>query len=58
MMLILIGMFIGMIIGAISWHIGMLIADNYREKHGCYDYCEDCGKPTPHRLSKWITKKS
>lgn len=35
--------FSGMILGAISWHIGMLIADNIRRKAGCYRRCQNCG---------------
>ena len=42
---------IGIILGAVAWHIGLLIADDMRKRHGCYDHCEYCGKPIPKPLS-------
>ena len=40
-----------MFLGAVSWHMGLLRMEATQKKHGCYSYCEYCGKPMPRPLT-------
>ncbi len=33
-----------MVVGAISWHIGLLLMRWRQKKHGCFSHCEYCGR--------------
>ncbi len=47
----------GMILGAVSWHIGLLMMEEIQRKHGCFTHCEYCGKPVLQSLASVIRGK-
>ncbi len=47
---------LGIFIGAISWHIGLLIMVGMQKKGGCYRHCEYCGHLYDYPLTFAIKK--
>ena len=45
-----------MMLGAARWHMGLLIMGNTQKRHGCFDYCEWCGKPIQKPLASVLRR--
>ena len=48
---------LGILLGAVSWHIGLLRMEAMQKKGGCYRHCEHCGRPYDYPLSFVLKKK-
>ena len=53
----LLGIVVGIFLGAVAWHIGLLIADAMRRRGGCYRHCEKCGEPYDYPLTFVLKRK-
>ena len=53
----LLGILVGIFLGAVAWHIGLLIADAMRRRGGCYRHCEKCGEPYAYPLTFVLKRK-
>jgi hypothetical protein len=45
------GIIIGIFLGAISWHIGLLKMADMQKRQGCYRNCVNCGRPYDYPLT-------
>ena len=51
------GILIGMLLGAVAWHLGLLRMEHIQKRGGCYRHCAYCGRPYNYPLTYGVRRR-